>query len=119
MSRIRSKNTGPERAMARLLRSNHIRFRRHMPLPGTPDFVLKACKVAVFTDGTFWHGRDYDKLRPKLAPFWQEKITKNIKRDRKVGRKLRQMGWKVVRVWEDKIDKSLPRILKAMMHLHV
>ena len=101
MSLIRGKDTRPERAMARLLRANKIGFRRHCRLPGTPDFVLKGIRIALFVDGDFWHGRLYDRcLKGKLNDFWRKKITGNMRRDKRVNARLRSHGWKVIRIWE-------------------
>jgi len=101
MSLIRSKNTKPERQMARMLRRSGIRFRRQLPLPGRPDFVLLGTRIAVFVDSDFWHGRHYEKLKPKLTPgFWRDKIANNRRRDRRVSAALRGMGWTVLRFWE-------------------
>jgi DNA mismatch endonuclease (patch repair protein) len=114
MSLIRSKNTGPERRMATILRKAGVRFRRHQKLPGTPDFVVAGRKVAVFVDGNFFHGRNFHELKPRLSTFWADKIRNNIRRDRRVCRILRNKGWSVVRVWEDKLDGAIPRIKRAI-----
>lgn len=110
MSRIRSKNTGPERAMARLLRRAGIRFRRYQKLPGTPDFRIVGAKVVLFVDGIFWHGRDGWE---KLKPFWSAKIQRNVQRDGEVNKTLAERGWKVIRVWEDELESAIP-ILKDL-----
>ena len=110
MSRIRSKNTGPERAMARLLRGAGIRFRRHQKLPGTPDFRLAGLRVVLFVDGTFWHGRNGWS---KLKPFWRKKIKRNVQRDIEVNLALKSRAWIVIRVWEDELESSMPRIMRV------
>lgn len=110
MSRIRSKNTGPERAMAKLLRGAGIRFRRHQKLPGTPDFRLVGTKIVVLTDGIFWHGRNG---WAKLNPFWRKKIKRNVQRDAEVNQALKSRGWTVIRVWEDELESSMPRIIRT------
>jgi DNA mismatch endonuclease (patch repair protein) len=106
MSLIKSKGTKPELAMARALRSSRIRYRSHAKLPGTPDLVIAAERIAIFVDGDFWHGRNFDQLKPRLDSFWNNKIASNIRRDVVVGAKLRRMGWLVVRLWEKDVMKN-------------
>jgi DNA mismatch endonuclease (patch repair protein) len=113
MSKIRSKDTKPELAMAALLRRSGIGFSRYGKVPGTPDFVLRK-KIAVFVDGRFWHGRDFASWKHKLKPFWREKIENNIRRDRRVNAQLWRAGWSVIRVWEDRLGKGLRRIVRKM-----
>lgn len=103
MSKIRSKDTKPELQMASLLEAEGIQFARYAKLPGKPDFVIG--KVIVFVDGTFWHGRNFAKWCSKLKPFWYNKITTNMRRDRRVDRQLRRLGFSIVHVWEDDIKK--------------
>jgi DNA mismatch endonuclease Vsr len=71
-----------------------------------PDFVFQQLKTAVFVDGCFWHGCPKHATRPKTrAAFWQEKITGNKARDRRVNSALRKRGWTVVRVWEHELRR--------------
>lgn len=103
MKAIRGRgNETTERALARLLRSWGLKgWRRHLPLPGRPDFAWRRERVVVFVDGCFWHGcpRCYSLPRNNTA-FWREKLKGNQRRDRRVNRALRMAGWTVVRVWE-------------------
>ena len=74
---------------------------------GTPDFTFEKQKVAVFLDGCFWHGcKSCKNIPTSNRKFWLQKIEQNKKRDRLVNKKLRRMGWKVVRFWEHKIKKN-------------
>lgn len=104
MSSVRSRgNATTEQRLAGLLRTAHLSgWRRHQPLLGRPDFIWRRQKVAVFVDGCFWHGHECGRnLTPKTnAHLWREKIRRNKNRDRRVTRKLRQLGWKVCRIWE-------------------
>jgi DNA mismatch endonuclease (patch repair protein) len=104
MSRVRSTgNLTTEERLASLLRETGLTgWRRHQPLPGRPDFAWLKMKVAVFVDGCFWHGHDCGKnITPKTnVKAWQDKIELAQARDRRVTRVLRQLGWKVLRVWE-------------------
>ena len=117
MSRIRSRDTGIEKKTAHLLRKNKIHYRRFPKVFGSPDFAVEK-KVLVFCDGDFWHGYRYSKKKKPPKKFWRDKIERNMKRDRKVTRKLRADGWSVVRLWEHDIEKNpglcLRRILKKI-----
>lgn len=108
MSRVRSKNTHPELVLRKALWISGIRFRKHYKLaPGTPDIALVRAKIAVFCDGVFWHGRDWEDRKARLKTpnrdFWIRKIERNIKRDIAVNEELGAKGWLVIRFWEDEI----------------
>jgi DNA mismatch endonuclease Vsr len=69
--------------------------------------AFPGAKLAVFVDGDFWHGRNWRRLREKLATrFWYEKILGNIRRDRKVNRELGRLGWRVLRIWETEVERA-------------
>jgi DNA mismatch endonuclease Vsr len=107
MSNISSKNTSAELLMRKELTSLGLRYRIHSSkLPGKPDIVFTGKKVAVFIDGDWWHGRNYEIEHTKYTPFWQEKIKGNMIRDAKVTNDLERMGWKVFRIWEKDLKKS-------------
>ena len=107
MSKIRSKDTGPERVLAGLMRDNGISFESHAKdLAGSPDFVFRDAGVAVFVDGDFWHGWRFPLWKHKLSNKWKEKITKNRARDQRNHCKLKRDGWKVIRIWEHQIEKN-------------
>ena len=113
MSRIRSKDTKIEKAMASLLRKNKIHYRRYPKLFGSPDFVIEK-KVLLFCDGDFWHGYQYDKKKKPQKKFWREKIERNMARDRNVSRTLRRDGWFVIRIWEHDIEKRPAACLRRI-----
>ncbi len=103
MSRIRGKgNLTTEIKMAGLFRSHGLTgWRRHVALPGRPDFVFQKSKIAVFVDGCFWHGCPRCFRSPAAnSGFWTSKIEANKRRDRRVARELRVRGWTVVRIRE-------------------
>jgi DNA mismatch endonuclease (patch repair protein) len=102
MSRIRSRDTKIEKRMASLLRKNRLHYRRFPRVFGSPDFVVEK-KVLVFCDGDFWHGYMYDSKRKPPKKFWRDKIEGNMRRDKRVTRRLRSEGWAVVRLWEHDI----------------
>lgn len=108
MSRIRSRNTRCERTLRSALHRRGHRFRLHRKgLPGRPDILFPRQKVAIFVDGDFWHGWQFDAWKHKLAPFWREKIVRNIERDAIQLVALEESGWTVVRVWEHEIENDL------------
>jgi DNA mismatch endonuclease (patch repair protein) len=122
MALVRNKgNKSTEQRMLKLLRMHRITgWRRHLALPGRPDFAFPAPhKVAVFIDGCFWHRCPSCKRRlPRNnASFWDEKIKGNVRRDRRVDRELRANGWIVLRIWEHtlKDDRSIRvRLMRAL-----
>lgn len=119
MSRIKGRDTGPEKTMASVFASKGLSWEVHdQNLPGRPDFVFRNEKVAVFVDGDFWHGWRFAQWRDKLSVKWEAKIEGTRRRDTTNHRRLRRMGWKVVRLWEHQIKqdqkKCLERVLDAL-----
>ncbi|MHB8783727.1 MAG: very short patch repair endonuclease [Desulfobacteria bacterium] len=109
MSRVRSRNTSLEVLVAEELRRRKLLFKCHVEeLPGCPDIVFQRKRVAVFVDGDFWHGWRYPTWEHKLNPYWRDKIAGNRRRDQKNFRKLRRLGWAVIRLWEHTIKNDLP-----------
>ena len=102
MQHIRSKDTGPEILLRKALWHKGYRYRKNWKaLPGKPDIALTKHKIAIFCDGEFFHGKDFDiKKKPATNPdYWEDKITRNMKRDQKVDAELKGLGWRVVRFW--------------------
>jgi DNA mismatch endonuclease, patch repair protein len=101
-----------------LLAGRMTGWRRHLKLPGRPDFAWPATKVAVFVDGCFWHRCPTCFKPPKTnSAFWQAKVDKNARRDRTVARQLRADGWSVLRVWEHSLrdpDRVAMRVRRAL-----
>ena len=107
MSSIKSKDTELEKIVRKHLLSLGLHYKANYKiLPGSPDIVFTAKKVAIFCDGEFWHGHDYKERRDKLSAKWRSKIENNMKRDKKNNRLLRKMGWKVIRLREHKIRNN-------------
>ena len=104
MSRIKGKNTKPEIAVRSMLHRAGYRFRLHgRKLPGSPDIVLARHKTVVFVHGCFWHrheGCKYTTTPKTRTEFWSDKFRKNVERDARQQRELREMGWRVLIVWE-------------------
>ena len=105
MQRIRSFDTKAEVILRKALWKNGYRYRKnYKKLPGSPDIVLTKQKVAIFCDGEFFHGKDWETQRKKVlksnnAEYWISKIERNIERDREVNQILTGMGWTVLRFW--------------------
>jgi DNA mismatch endonuclease (patch repair protein) len=104
MSRIKGRDTKPEKAVRSMLHRMGLRFRLcQRGLPGTPDIVLKKHKAVVFVHGCFWHqhpGCKQAHLPAGNAAYWQEKLARNVARDAKNIAALGEMGWRVLVVWE-------------------
>lgn len=110
MARIRGTgNRATELRLIALMRAGGITgWRRGSRLPGRPDFVFAARRLAVFVDGCFWHGCPQHFTRPKSRrAFWVAKIAANRARDRRVTRELRARGWTVLRIWEHALRPAL------------
>lgn len=111
MMNISSKNTEIEVLLRKALWNKGIRYlKNYNKLPGKPDIVLTKYKVAIFCDGEFFHGKDWELLKYKLeksenSEFWIEKILRNRKRDNYINNILTSMGWIVVRFWGNDIKK--------------
>jgi DNA mismatch endonuclease (patch repair protein) len=119
MSRIRGRDTAPERAVAKLLADAGLVVEAQArDLPGRPDFILREYRIAIFVDGSFWHGWRFPAWRHKLSKRWEIKIEQNRSRDRRNHRALRRKGWTVIRLWDFCLDRNpdlcLDRILKSV-----
>lgn len=118
MSKIKSRGTGPEKEMAKILRRGGMRYRSQPRLPGSPDFIVEG-RLLVFCDGSFWHGRHWPTLRKKLADgdnseYWLRHIGGNRRRDRLVNRSLKEQGYAVIRFWDTDISKRPERCARLI-----
>lgn len=113
MSAIKGKHTMPERELRRGLYAAGIRgWRTHYKrISGTPDLAWPALRVAVFVDGAFWHGHPSRHRPGRSGAYWDEKISTNIARDRRVDKELSMAGWRVLRIWDFEVRKSLPEVV--------
>jgi DNA mismatch endonuclease (patch repair protein) len=111
MSRIRGKNTKPELLLRKALWKKGVRYRLdNKKLPGKPDVSIQKYKLAIFIDGGFWHGYNWDERKGNIKSnrgFWVPKIERNMQRDREVNRQLNTMGYTVFRFWEKEIKNEL------------
>ena len=126
MSRIRGENTSPEKRVRSILHRLGYRFRlHHCGLPGKPDVVLSRLGTVIFVHGCFWHRHGHCRFAytPKTrTAFWQKKFAENVERDRRVSRKLRRQGLRVLVVWEcqstnaERLSVRLARFLRTAQH---
>ncbi|MBD9639854.1 DNA mismatch endonuclease Vsr [Ensifer sp. ENS07] len=103
MSGIRGKDTKPETLIRKALFALGWRYRLHdKRLPGKPDLVFPRLRAVIFVDGCYWHGHDCHLFRmpSSRVHFWAEKIGRNRQRDIDVRRKLDELGWRHLTVWE-------------------
>jgi DNA mismatch endonuclease, patch repair protein len=121
MGRIRSRgNLTTELRLIQAMRRHRITgWRRGSTLPGRPDFVFKRAGVVVFVDGDFWHGNPRKYRLPKSnILYWRAKIEGNRARDKAVNRELRQLGWRVIRVWESALRNESRVIARIEATIH-
>lgn len=123
MSQVKGKDTSIERIVRSELHKRGLRFRKHVKeLCGKPDIVFFRARVVVFIDGDFWHGYRFPCWEHKVPDFWKEKIGKNRDRDQKNFRKLKKMGWRVVRIWQHQIKRDFEvcilRVINAVKNSH-
>ncbi len=121
MSRIRSRDTAPEKAVRSLLHCLGYRFRIYRKdLPGKPDIVLAKYKTVIFVHGCFWHrhkGCQRCTTPSANQEYWLAKFEKNISKDKKNKTLLRRLGWKAITVWECEIkkpDKLTQRLVRLI-----
>lgn len=120
MRRIRSKNTKIEIALRKALWHKGYRYRKNYEaLPGKPDIVLTKQKIAIFCDSEFFHGKDWEILKPQLehgknGEFWIKKISRNRERDDEVNKQLLFLGWTVIRFWGKDIIKNTDECVKVV-----
>ena len=111
MQNIRSKDTKIEILLRKALWEKGIRYRKnYKKLPGKPDIAITKYKIAIFCDGEFFHGKDWEVLKPRLekgnnSAFWISKISRNRERDDEVNKQLLFQGWTVIRFWGTDIKK--------------
>lgn len=109
MGRIKGRDTKPEIFIRSIIHRMGFRFRlQRRDLPGCPDIVLPRYKKVIFVNGCFWHGHE-KCLRAKRPTtnidFWNKKLDKNIKRDKKIRNELKKIGWKALVIWQCEIKK--------------
>ncbi len=120
MGKIRGKNTKPELAFRKALWHAGYRYRiDYKKLIGKPDILLKKYKTAIFIDGEFWHGHNWEERKHKIKSnreFWIPKIERNIQRDDEVNKELKRLGYVVFRFWESEVKKNLDACVQKVTH---
>ena len=120
MQNIRASNTKIEVLLRKALWHKGHRYRKnYKKLPGKPDIAFTKYKIAVFCDGEFFHGKDWEVLKPRLeksnnSEFWISKISRNRERDDEVNKQLLFQGWTVIRFWGEDIKKNLDECVRVI-----
>ncbi|MCM1101822.1 MAG: very short patch repair endonuclease [Clostridium sp.] len=120
MSNIKNKDTGIELTLRKALWHKGYRYRKNdTSLPGKPDIVLGKYRIAIFCDSEFFHGKDWEVLKPQLergknADFWIRKISKNRERDEEINKQLLYLGWTVIRFWGRDISRNVEQCVKVI-----
>lgn len=111
MKKIKARNTKPELLLRKALWAKGFRYRIHSKqVPGKPDILLTKQRIAIFVDGEFWHGRNWEEKKEKIKSnqrFWIPKIERNMQRDEEVNQQLEDLGWTVIRLWDQLVLKEL------------
>ncbi|MBI2086916.1 MAG: very short patch repair endonuclease [Candidatus Zambryskibacteria bacterium] len=122
MSRIRAKNTKLENNFLKELSSvSHnagYRYRKHyLGIIGKPDIAFPNKKLAVFIDGCFWHGcKLHSRVPLSNISYWKTKLERNCARDKEINRKIKKMGWRVIRIWEHEAKGMPDKVIAKVMH---
>lgn len=120
MQHIKSQDTKIETRLRKALWKKGFRYRKNdKRLPGKPDIVLSKYKIAVFCDSEFFHGKDWEVLKPRLergtnSGYWISKIARNRERDDEVNKQLLFQGWTVIRFWGKEITKNVEECVKVI-----
>lgn len=120
MKNIKSSDTKIEIMLRKAFWNKGYRYRKNVKsLPGKPDIVITKYKIAVFCDGEFFHGKDWELLREKLktsnnGEFWIKKISRNIEHDDEVDKELTYMGYTVLRFWGKDIKQHIDDCVQAI-----
>lgn len=122
MANVKLKHGNAEVLLAKKLWEKGYRYRLNWKaLPGSPDIAILKHNIAVFVDGEFWHGYDWENKKKKLnrnKAYWIEKIEENIARDRRVDIELCNRGWKVVHFWSKEVEKKSDECVKKIEELN-
>ena len=141
MASVRSKDTKPEMIVRKGLWSRGFRYRlNHKRLPGHPDLVLRKYRTCIFVNGCFWHGHNVAIINKQVTTnvessqccripktnreFWVAKIRRNKERDKEEQRRLAEMGWHCITVWEcelkpSKRNETLESLAFTLNHIYL
>ncbi len=124
MALVKSKDTKPELQLRRALHSKGFRFRIHQKkLPGCPDLVFAKYKTVIFVHGCFWHrhaGCRAASMPSSNISFWEGKFQRTLERDAQNIKNLKQLGWRVIVVWEcdlrpKKLNETIEKLIKRIL----
>ena len=125
MRNIHSSDTKIELILRKALWNEGYQYRKnYKKLPGAPDIVLTKFKIAIFCDSEFFHGKDWESLKPRLeksknSKYWINKISKNQERDNEINKQLSLLGWTVIRFWGNDIRRhpdECVKVVEKMIH---
>lgn len=120
MQHIKNRDTKIEVLLRKALWKKGYRYRKNYNrLPGKPDIVILKYKIAIFCDSEFFHGKDWEVLKPRLekgsnSKFWISKISRNREHDDEVNKRLLFEGWTVIRFWGMEIKKHTDECVKVI-----
>lgn len=120
MQRIKAKDTSIEVKLRKALWNKGYRYRKNYgSLPGKPDIALTKYKIAIFCDSEFFHGKDWEVLKPRLeksnnSQYWISKISRNRDRDDEINKRLLFEGWTVIRFWGKDIQKNVDECVRVV-----
>ena len=120
MSKIRGRDTSIELALRKALWKKGYRYRKnYKDLPGSPDIVFTKYRIAIFCDSEFFHGKDWEVLKPRLEQgknpdYWVKKIERNMQRDIEKDKMLSFMGWTVIHFWGKDILKNTEECIRVI-----
>ena len=120
MQHIKAKDTSIEVRLRKALWNKGYRYRKNYDkLPGKPDIALTKYKVAIFCDSEFFHGKDWEVLKPRLeksnnSQYWINKISRNRERDDEINKRLLFEGWTVIRFWGKDILSNVDECVKVV-----
>lgn len=120
MSKIRGKETSIEVTLRKALWAKGYRYRKnYRKLPGSPDICITKYKIAIMCDSEFFHGKDWEILKPRLEKgnngvYWVAKIQENMERDRRVDQELLYLGWTVIHFWGKDILKKTDECVRVI-----
>lgn len=116
MSKVHLKRGKAETMLAKALWHKGYRYRlNYKMLPGSPDIAITKYRVAIFVDGEFWHGQNWQERKTRLRSnreYWIEKIEENITRDARNDDILAYQGWAIIHLWEKEVLKNLDKCVK-------
>lgn len=120
MKKVKQKDTSIELKLRKALWAKGYRYRKnYKELPGKPDIVLTQYNIAIFCDSEFFHGKNWEVLKPQLEKgnrpeYWVNKISKTRQRDNEVNKKLLYLGWTVIRFWGNDILKHTEECIRVI-----